>query len=70
LILGKVSEDPASSLPPSRVTGIETRNAMALEPQVQRRWEEQLAGYARASFRVLSLAQQLGEPGCSSSVSW
>jgi subfamily B ATP-binding cassette protein HlyB/CyaB len=37
------------------VTGIETLKAMAVEPQMQRRWEEQLAGYVRASFRVLSL---------------
>ena len=37
------------------VTGIETLKAMALEPQMQRRWEEQLAGYVAASFRVLSL---------------
>jgi subfamily B ATP-binding cassette protein HlyB/CyaB len=37
------------------VTGIETLKAMAVEPQMQRRWEEQLAGYVRASFKVLSL---------------
>ena len=37
------------------LTGIETLKAMAVEPQMQRRWEEQLAGYVRASFRVLSL---------------
>ena len=37
------------------VTGIETVKAMAVEPQMQRRWEEQLAGYVSASFRVLSL---------------
>jgi ATP-binding cassette, subfamily B, bacterial HlyB/CyaB len=37
------------------VTGIETQKAMAIEPQMQRRWEEQLAGYVQASFRVLSL---------------
>src|SRR5271165_1683172 len=28
---------------------------MAVEPQMQRRWEEQLAGYVSASFRVISL---------------
>jgi subfamily B ATP-binding cassette protein HlyB/CyaB len=28
---------------------------MAIEPQMQRRWEEQLASYVSASFRVLSL---------------
>ncbi len=37
------------------VTGIETLKAMAIEPQMQRRWEEQLAGYVQSSFRVLSL---------------
>jgi subfamily B ATP-binding cassette protein HlyB/CyaB len=37
------------------VTGIETLKAMAVEPQMQRRWEEQLAGYVTASFRVQSL---------------
>jgi subfamily B ATP-binding cassette protein HlyB/CyaB len=37
------------------VTGIETLKAMAVEPQMQGRWEEQLAGYVSASFRVLSL---------------
>lgn len=37
------------------VTGVETLKALAIEPQMQRRWEEQLAGYVAASFRVLSL---------------
>ena len=37
------------------VTGIATLKAMAVEPQMQRRWEEQLAAYVSASFRVLSL---------------
>jgi len=37
------------------VSGIETLKVMAVEPQVQRRWEEQLAGYVGASFRVLNL---------------
>ena len=37
------------------VTGVETLKAMAVEPQMQRRWEEQLAGYVTASFRVTSL---------------
>jgi ATP-binding cassette, subfamily B, bacterial HlyB/CyaB len=37
------------------VSGVETLKAMAVEPQMQRRWEEQLAGYVRASFQVLSL---------------
>jgi ATP-binding cassette, subfamily B, bacterial HlyB/CyaB len=37
------------------VTGVETLKSMAVEPQMQRRWEEQLAAYVAASFRVLSL---------------
>jgi ATP-binding cassette, subfamily B, bacterial HlyB/CyaB len=37
------------------VNGVETLKSMAVEPQMQRRWEEQLAGYVSASFRVLSL---------------
>ncbi|MFC0242597.1 type I secretion system permease/ATPase [Rhodopseudomonas telluris] len=37
------------------VTGVETLKAMAVEPQMQRKWEEQLAAYVAASFRVLSL---------------
>jgi subfamily B ATP-binding cassette protein HlyB/CyaB len=37
------------------VTGVETLKAMAIEPQMQRRWEEQLAGYVASSFRVLQL---------------
>jgi len=32
------------------VTGVETIKAMAVEPQMQRRWEEQLASYVNASF--------------------
>ncbi|MEW6642051.1 MAG: type I secretion system permease/ATPase [Pseudomonadota bacterium] len=37
------------------IVGMETLKAMAVEPQMQRRWEEQLAGYVAASFRVLNL---------------
>jgi ATP-binding cassette, subfamily B, bacterial HlyB/CyaB len=37
------------------VTGIETLKSMAIEPQMQRRWEEQLAGYVSSSFRVSNL---------------
>jgi len=37
------------------ITGVETLKAMAIEPQMQRRWEEQLAAYVASSFRVLSL---------------
>src|SRR5262249_12225023 len=35
------------------VTGMETLKAMAGEPEVQRRWEAQLAGYLAPSFRVI-----------------
>jgi subfamily B ATP-binding cassette protein HlyB/CyaB len=38
------------------VSGVETLKAMAVEPLMQRRWEEQLSSYVAASFRVLSLA--------------
>ncbi|MCP3446168.1 type I secretion system permease/ATPase [Bradyrhizobium sp. CCGUVB14] len=37
------------------VSAIHTLKAMAIEPQTQRRWEEQLAAYVGASFDVLSL---------------
>jgi ATP-binding cassette, subfamily B, bacterial HlyB/CyaB len=37
------------------VTGVETLKSMAVEPQMQARWEEQLAGYVNASFRVISI---------------
>jgi subfamily B ATP-binding cassette protein HlyB/CyaB len=43
------------------VTGIETLKAMAVEPQMQRQWEEQLAGYVSASFRVLSLGNSASQ---------
>ena len=43
------------------VTGIETLKAMAVEPQMQRQWEEQLAGYVAASFRVLSLGNSASQ---------
>src|SRR6266852_2333564 len=37
------------------VAGVETLKSMAIEPQMQRRWEDQLAAYVTASFKVLSL---------------
>ena len=37
------------------VSAIQTLKAMAVEPQMQRRWEEQLAAYVGSSFDVLSL---------------
>jgi len=37
------------------ITGMETLKAMAVEPQMQRRWEEQLSGYVRSSLKVINL---------------
>jgi ATP-binding cassette, subfamily B, bacterial HlyB/CyaB len=37
------------------VTGVETVKAMAVEPLMQRKWEEQLAAYVAASFRAANL---------------
>lgn len=34
------------------VTGIETLKSLAIEPQAQRKWEEQIAGYVAASFKA------------------
>ncbi len=38
------------------VTGIQTVKASALEPQMAKRWDEQLAGYVAASFKTSTLA--------------
>jgi ATP-binding cassette, subfamily B, bacterial HlyB/CyaB len=38
------------------VTGIQTVKASALEPQMARRWDNQLAAYVTASFRTSTLA--------------
>jgi ATP-binding cassette, subfamily B, bacterial HlyB/CyaB len=43
------------------ITGVETLKSMAVEPQMQRRWEEQLAGYVAASFRVLKLGNSASQ---------
>ncbi|MBV8535215.1 MAG: type I secretion system permease/ATPase [Alphaproteobacteria bacterium] len=43
------------------VTGVETIKSMAVEPQMQRRWEEQLAGYVRAAFSATNLNSQAGQ---------
>ncbi|MFQ5661601.1 MAG: type I secretion system permease/ATPase [Gammaproteobacteria bacterium] len=43
------------------VNGIETLKASAVEPQSQRRWEEQLAGYVRASFKATNLGNIAGQ---------
>lgn len=37
------------------VSGIQTLKSMAVEPQMQRQWEEQLAGYVGASFKASNL---------------
>ena len=37
------------------ITGIQTLKALAVEPQMQRHWEEQLAGYVSASFKASNL---------------
>lgn len=37
------------------VSGIQTLKSMAVEPQMQRHWEEQLAGYVGTGFRAANL---------------
>ncbi len=43
------------------INGIQTLKAMAVEPVMQRRWEEQLASYVRASFRTANLGNVTGQ---------
>lgn len=43
------------------INGIQTLKASAVEPQSQRRWEEQLSGYIRASFRAANLGNIAGQ---------
>ncbi|HEX9431646.1 MAG TPA: type I secretion system permease/ATPase, partial [Burkholderiales bacterium] len=43
------------------VTNVQTLKAGATEPQAARRWDEQLAAYVAASFRVISLGAVAGE---------
>jgi subfamily B ATP-binding cassette protein HlyB/CyaB len=38
------------------ISGIDTLKSMAVEPQMQRRWDNQLAGYVSASFKATTLA--------------
>ena len=38
------------------INGIETVKAMAVEPAMQRRWDDQIAEYVRASFRATMLS--------------
>ncbi len=43
------------------ISGIQTVKAMAVEPPLLRKWEEQLAGYVGASFRATSLITVAGQ---------
>ena len=51
------------------ISGIETLKAMAVEPQMQRRWEEQLAGYVRVKLSRAEPRQYRQAKWCSSSTS-
>jgi subfamily B ATP-binding cassette protein HlyB/CyaB len=42
------------------IGGVETLKAMAVEPRVRRRWEEQLAGYTAAAFHASEFAGAAG----------
>ena len=37
------------------INGMDTLKSMAVEPQMQRHWEDQLAGYVSSSFKALNL---------------
>ncbi len=43
------------------VAGAETLKSMAVEPQMQRKWEEQLAGYVSSSFRSQNLGNMASQ---------
>ena len=43
------------------VTGVETIKSLAVEPQMQRRWENMLAHYVNANFRTQNLGQMAGQ---------
>jgi len=45
------------------ISGIQTVKALAVEPPLLRKWEEQLAGYVRASFRTTSVMTVAGQTG-------
>jgi len=45
------------------VNGIQTVKALSVEPQMQRRWEEQLAAYVRASLSAVNLGNVAGQLG-------
>jgi len=43
------------------VSGVETLKALAVEPRMQRRWEDQLADYVKAGFEVSNIANWAGQ---------
>jgi len=43
------------------ISGIQTVKALAVEPPLQRRWDEQLAGYVSAGFKATSLITIAGQ---------
>nr|WP_153549524.1 type I secretion system permease/ATPase [Pseudomonas aeruginosa] len=43
------------------VNGIDTLKAMAVEPQINRKWDNQLAGYVAASFKTQNLSMLANE---------
>ena len=43
------------------ITGVETVRSLAVEPQAQRKWEDQLAGYVHSSFKLLNLGNIAGQ---------
>ena len=43
------------------ISGIQTVKSLALEPQVQRGWEDRLASYVRAGFRAVTLGSVTGQ---------
>lgn len=43
------------------VTGVETIKSMAVEPLMQRRWEEQLAAYVSSAFKASSLSNSANQ---------
>ena len=43
------------------IGGVETLKSMAVEPLMQKRWEEQLAGYVAAAFKAASLSNSAGQ---------
>ncbi len=43
------------------VSGVETLKALAVEPRMQRRWEDQLADYVKAGFDASNIANWAGQ---------